>query len=414
MNKILLIGLLLSLTGAGFAQKKNFTYKFYGQVRGDLFYNSRANGEIVDGLFHLYPMDHDYDADGKDLNAQSNGRFYLLYSRLGVDLTGPSIGQVQTSAKIETDFRGTGSSFAILRIRHAYINLAWKRSAILFGQTWHPFFGDVHPEMLNLSTGAPFNAFSRAPQIRYRYNEGAFQLQLAALWQSQYLSVGPATNNVGETATQKSQNFIKKSCVPELALNLDYKAHGWIAGAGLDMTSIVPRTQSNINGKIYKVDERITSLSAEAHVSYKNNGWLVAAKSVYGSNFTQASGVGGYGIVSFDQVDGSQEYTPVRVSASWLNVAYGSKWRPAVMVGYLKNLGCDTPVSGVLGTGVSDGLDQLVSATAELTYNLPHWKFGVEYTLCNAFYGDLTNEARVENTHSVMNHRFVATAIFQF
>ena len=191
MNKILLIGLLLSLTGAGFAQKKNFTYKFYGQVRGDLFYNSRANGEIVDGLFHLYPMDHDYDADGKDLNAQSNGSFYLLYSRLGVDLTGPSIGQVQTSAKIETDFRGTGSSFAILRIRHAYINLAWKRSAILFGQTWHPFFGDVHPEMLNLSTGAPFNAFSRAPQIRYRYTAPHWQFTGTALWQLQYLSQGP-------------------------------------------------------------------------------------------------------------------------------------------------------------------------------------------------------------------------------
>lgn len=55
--------------------KKNFSYKFYGQVRGDLFYNSRANAEIVDGLFHLYPKDVALDADGKDLNASPNGSF---------------------------------------------------------------------------------------------------------------------------------------------------------------------------------------------------------------------------------------------------------------------------------------------------------------------------------------------------
>lgn len=414
LNYLLLAGLLCG-AGMASAQKSGFDYKFYGQVRTDLFYNSRSNSESVDGLFYMYPKDEALDAVGNDLNAQADGNFYTMYSRVGVDVNGPEIGKgIKTSAKLEVDFRGSGTSYYMLRLRHVYFNLAWKKSSLLVGQTWHPFYGEVAPEILNLNMGAPYQPFSRAPQIRYRYNEGAFQLQLAALWQLQYLSVGPASNNVGETATQKSQRFIKNGCVPELALNLDYKANGWIAGGGIDMTSIVPRTQSNIGGKTYKVDERITSISAEAHVSYKNNGWLVAAKSVYGSNFTQASGVGGYGIVSFDQIDGSQEYTPVRVSSTWLNVAYGSKWRPAVMVGYLKNLGCDTPVSGVLGTGVSDGLDQLVSATAELTYNLPNWKFGVEYMLCNAFYGDLTNEARVENTHSVMNHRFVATAVFQF
>ena len=74
------------------AQKKNFTYKFYGQLRGDLFYNTRANAELVDGLFHMYPSDIKPDADGNDLNSVPNSSFYLLYSRLGVDVTGPMIG----------------------------------------------------------------------------------------------------------------------------------------------------------------------------------------------------------------------------------------------------------------------------------------------------------------------------------
>ena len=83
--------------------KKNFSYKFYGQVRGDLFYNSRANAEIVDGLFHLYPKDVALDADGKDLNASPNGSFYLLYSRLGIDVQGPKVGSAKTSLKLEAD-----------------------------------------------------------------------------------------------------------------------------------------------------------------------------------------------------------------------------------------------------------------------------------------------------------------------
>ena len=34
-------------------------------------------------------------------------------------------------------------------------------------------------------------------------------------------------------------------------------------------------------------------------------------------------------------------------------------------------------------------LNQLVTAGAELTYNVPHWKFGLEYTLSSAWYGSL-------------------------
>ena len=86
------------------AQKKNFTYKFYGFVRGDLFYNTRANMAPVDGNFYLYPLDKKTDADGKDLNGTPNGSFYTFTSRLGLDATGPNIGTARTSAKVEMDF----------------------------------------------------------------------------------------------------------------------------------------------------------------------------------------------------------------------------------------------------------------------------------------------------------------------
>ena len=63
------------------------------------------------------------------------------------------------------------------------------------------------------------------------------------------------------------------------------------------------------------------------------------------------------------------------------------------------------------GTGTN--VDQLLSGTAELTYNVPHWKLGVEYNLTSAWYGSLNHSnGKVVDTHSVSNNRLVATALF--
>lgn len=412
-KKYLLLAALVGMSAGAMAQKKGFSYKFYGQVRADLFYNTRTNSETVDGLFYMYPLDKLPDADGNDLNDQGNGNLYALYSRVGVDVAGPMLGKARTSAKVEVDFRGSGTSYSLFRLRHAYFNLDWGTSALLVGQTWHPLYGDVAPEILNLNMGAPFQPFSRAPQVRYRFIRKHFQLTASAIWQSQYLSVGPASDKAGETSTSKSQNFIKNSCVPEFYVGMDYRRPELIAGAGVHVSSIRPRTKSVVGSDTYKVDERVTGVSAEAHLKYTHERFLLSAKSVLGTNLTQTSTVGGYGITSVDPRTGEQTYTPLRTSATWLNVAYGKTWRPALFFGYLKNLGASTEVSDVLGIGTN--LDQLLNATAELTYNRGNWKLGAEYSLCNAWYGDeFSAKAKALSSHTVMNHRVVMTAIYQF
>ena len=52
------LALLVGVSGSVFAQKKGFDYKFYGQVRTDLFYNTRSNSETVDGLFYMLSLIH--------------------------------------------------------------------------------------------------------------------------------------------------------------------------------------------------------------------------------------------------------------------------------------------------------------------------------------------------------------------
>ena len=139
MKKYILIFLCLMMVSGSFAQIKDFKFKFYGQIRTDLYYNSRANEETVDGLFYMYPKDKVRDEDGNDLNGTPSSNFYTLYSRLGVDVTGPKLGTAKTSAKIEADFRGTGTSYSVVRLRHAYLNLDWGKSA---STIWRCFSAD--------------------------------------------------------------------------------------------------------------------------------------------------------------------------------------------------------------------------------------------------------------------------------
>ena len=101
MKKHLILSACLIMAISSFAQKKDFSYKFYGQIRTDLYYNSRANEETVDGLFYMYPKDEVFDSNGRDLNATANGSFYTLYTRLGLDVKGPKLGRAMTSAKVE-------------------------------------------------------------------------------------------------------------------------------------------------------------------------------------------------------------------------------------------------------------------------------------------------------------------------
>lgn len=409
MKKISVLLLLTTVATSAFAQIKDFDFKIYGQVRGDLFYNSRANEESVDGLFYSYPKDHNYDAAGNDLNDTDNSNMYLLYTRLGLDLKGPKIGNANTTAKIEFDFRGSGSTLSVVRLRHAYFNLNWGKSSVLVGQTWNPLYGDVAPQILNLNMGSPFQPFGRAPQVRYRFNNSALQLTAAAVWQSQYLSNGP---------DGKSNKYIKNSCIPEFYFGADYKTSNFIIGAGVDVLSLVPRTQSTVTTEdgtalTYKVDERITTISGEVHMKYTSPLWYIAAKSVLGSNLTQTSMLGGYGVKSVDEVTGEQKYSPNRNSSSWVNVVYGKKWKGGVFFGYMKNLGTDDAVSKMYGTGTN--VDQLISGSAEITYNIPHWKIGVEYNYTSAYYGDLNNSnGKIINTHSVGNNRIVASVLYTF
>lgn len=408
MKRLLVALLCICATISLTAQKKNFSYVFYGFVRGDLFYNTRSNMAPVDGNFYLYPLDKQLDAEGKDLNSVPNGSFYTFTSRLGIDVKGPDLGKIHTTAKIETDFGGFSGNTTVLRIRQAYVALDWRRHRLLVGQTWHPLFGSVVPDVLNLSTGAPFQPFNREPQLMYQYAAKGIKLTASLLWQLQYLSSGPKG---------ASEDYIKNSGIPEMFAGADFTfSSGWMIGAGIHLLSLAPRTSSEWKGKTYKVNERMTALSYEAHLKYSGRNFTFAVKSLMASALDHTALLGGYGVCGVNAETGEQQYTPFRHSTTWLNVTYGRKWKPGFFVGYTKNLGSLQPlvaVDKIYGAGLD--IDQLLTFNVNLSYNLPHWQFGFEYCPATAYYGttDLKT-GRAVDTHAVTNHRLLGLVMYYF
>ena len=407
MRKHILSILLLCAVSA-MGQVPGMEYDFYGFIRADLFYNTRKSVAPVDGNFYLFPLDKALDADGKDLNQSASGDFISYTSRLGLNVKGPRLGNGKVSANIEVDFGGSGKVGAVLRLRKAYVACDWDKHQVLVGQTWHPLFGSVVPDMLNLSTGAPFQPFNRSPQLRYQYKAKNFLLTASALWQIQYTSCGPS----GKTA-----DYMKNSMVPELYLGADWRGvPGLTLGGGAHLISLTPRTESEWKNAIYKVNERMTTTSYEMHAMYRTANWYVVAKSLLASSLDHTALLGGYGVHAIDAANGRQKYTPFRHSVSWFNLAYGKKWKPSLFIGLTKNLGTDKELVSektVYGSGLD--IDTLMDIQLALSYNTAHLQVGIEGSLCTAWYGDIDKRnGKVGHTHDVSNCRILGLLMYYF
>lgn len=415
MKKLILVFVLITILIPLRAQNNDnkLKFEFYGFFRGDICYDNRISAAANEGLFFLYPLDINPDANGEDLNAQASLSLYSFNTRPGVNVSGLKIFNADATARVEADFAGFGGQYgnsSILRIRLAYMKLQWEKANLLIGQDWHPFFGPVIPGQISLNTGAPFNAFYRSPQIRFNYNFNKLAVSGSVLYQFQMTSQGPAG---------KSTSYQKNALIPEFAVTADYKTESLIFGAGFDVLTLKPRTQSSWNGRIYKVDEILHSLSYTAYIQYNYNLFSASAKTTYGQNRSDLSMLGGYGIKEINSETGEQKYTNFNSSANWLNLSYGKKYKVNFLAGYSKNLGSAdalTENSALYGEGMT--IDDLTRLAGSFTYNVPHFQLGFEYEFSRVNYGDSRTydwkKGKYDSTHSVNSSRILAIIAYLF
>ena len=299
-----------------------------GFARIDYIYDTRQTSEAVEGLFTFYPMNRQFDANGKDINGAPVTNFVSIASRLCTRFYGPDVLKARSSAYIEFDFTGTSNTNGV-RLRQAYTNLAWAKSNLLLGRSWHPLAMGCVPNVVALNTGAPFWAFNRSDQIRFDYKPDNLLLSLFAVFQSDYASLGPSPGTADVSV--KSPTYLRNALWPEFAVHFAYKTPSFQAGAIATVKSIKPRLYTMADytipgGLKYKTDEKLTSYAAQAYVQYQYDRWILKAQATYTQNTTESLMIGGYAVSAIDPTTGHETYTPTQYMNYWINVDYGKKW----------------------------------------------------------------------------------------
>lgn len=262
--------------------------KFYGFLRLDLDFDSQRPNIAQTPLFITSP---DPAAGGID---RGNFSMHPRLTRFGIDYSGPQIeklGDAKLSGKLETDFENGGSeSRQIIRIRHAFLQLAWKDFSILAGQTWDtvsPLFPTVNNDTLQWNAG---NVGDRRPQLRAAYEPKAGRGKLS-------LTGGIGLTGAIDAADLDNNGFRdgEESRLPDFQGRVGYSfplsqdrsaSFGFSGFYGFMETSRLVAGRTDFHSQLLNLD---FTLPLASHLTLRGEGW-------WGRNMSDIRGGAGQGI----------------------------------------------------------------------------------------------------------------------
>ena len=378
-----------------------------GHIGTDLFWDTRQVVESRDGLLLFYPDNVKKDINDKDINARPSFNFLALNSRLTVRIKAPDALGAKVSGMVEGWFAGiSNNDMNGFAMRHAFIKMEWERTNLLMGQTWHPLFTEYcFANTVAGSAGAPFQAFSRAPQIRFvkRFSKEkikSWEISKIMLYinaQRDFLSFGSAGN---------SSSYLRNSAMPELGAQYIFEhqtsSHYLLLGLGIDYKYIIPRvvTDSNVytrNG--VHAPTAIVFISYEKYLP-ENTNFGIKAKGLYGQACNEFLLLGGYAYKYYDNnplnpnID--YNYTTINTLAAWIDIyAKIKQWEVGLFGGYTQNLGSMKNIQDWNNPNsyFSRGYDiaYLYRISARAIYKVKKLQFGLEPEYTTACYGDTRN-----------------------
>ena len=414
--------------------------KPYGFIRNYLTFDSRKTYTVIGGEYNMIPYDEKWNADhSEDLNAVPSMQLQALTSRFGFDIRGPQWRGMHLNGKLEGDFGGFGTTNSVLRLRLAYVKLETQGSklknqnSLLLGQDWHPLSGDIMPEVLGMAAGAPFRPHSRTPQIRatqeFKIHDSEFIIGYSAalLWQLQYMNNGPASAT--DPASAAGISYANNALWPEAYIGLIIQNPFLKFVLGVDSQLLRPRTHAaGSDGVVRKVDETVESITPTLYFRILNPKFDIQFRTLLAQNTSHLNQLCGYAVTGLHD-DGSWNYQPLRNSISYLNIAYGRKYRANLFVGYIKNLGAPSDLHDFGTAGVPSyliymkggtdftGLNSIYRIAPSVSYNVKAFNFGLEYEWTACTYGDISADGSIsnnDNLHQVSNHRICALVKYNF
>jgi len=159
------VGLLPAESSEPSKEKKSLwsslDVQFYGYIKGDAAYDT---SRTTTGNFVVWTDSEAAKDNDDEFNLTANE------TRLGLAISGPKNGRIETSGRVEFDLYGNAAAEnkAAFQMRHAYLNILWPESrfSILGGQTWD-VISPLNPSTLNYTVlWDAGNIGYRRPQIR--------------------------------------------------------------------------------------------------------------------------------------------------------------------------------------------------------------------------------------------------------
>jgi hypothetical protein len=419
--------LMLMVTSIASGQDKKeepkFGITFSGLLKTDFFYDSRQAVSIREGHFLLYPENKKPDLYGNDINAKDHFGILSIQSRLTGKITGPDLLKAKTSALVEADFFGNeNASFPDvngLRLRHAIIKLNWNNTELLVGQYWHPLFiPECFPDVVSINTGAPFQPFSRNPQIRLTQKVNNIKLIVAATSQRDFSSNGP---------DGASPKYLSNAVLPDMNVHLQYsglfnETNEFLIGAGAEYKQLVPRlfSQSDKNLKdgvdsIYIAsDEHISSYAVTLYSKLRLKSVTIKAYAIFGGNLFDQVMLGGYSVSSVNISNQmSYEYAPVKNMSVWTDLSTNGKTQVGLFAGYTRNLGTENDNTEVYYSRGSN-INYVFRVAPRIVFNMSKLRISTELEYTSAQYGKTDTKGVVNSNLITVSNLRVLTAMYYF
>lgn len=433
MKKVLIILFVLPL----FIQAQNkpeepkFGITFSGFVKTDAFYDTRQTINIREGHFLLYPDNLLLDADKVDINAKPSFNMLSIQSRLKGAITGPEAFGAKTSGVMEADFFGNSGSGLDdvngFRLRHAFVKMNWKTTELLVGQYWHPMFiAESFPGTVSFNTGAPFQPFSRNPQIRLTKSIGGLKLIGCVFSQRDFTSLGPeytvsATTNKYVATSVASSKYLRNSGIPDAHFQVQYKSDSLhlMVGAGIDYKTITPElyTVNNASTKRFTSDQTLSSLSVIGFVNLKLKPVSVKLEGIYAQNAYDMVMIGGYAVKEInDTATGKKEYTNLNTGSVWFDInTNGKKIQVGLFAGYTRNMGSSDTITGAIYSRGSN-IDYVYRVAPRVIFISGKVNIALECEYTFAMYGTANGDKKGKSTNNkaVANTRGLLAFIYNF
>lgn len=404
-------------------EEPKYGISFSGFVKSDVFYDTRQNVSIREGHFLLYPENEFMDANNKDINAGSNFNMLSIQSRLRGVITGPEAFGAKTSGVIEADFFGNASAGLDdvngFRLRHGFVKLNWKKTELLAGQYWHPMFiAEAFPAVISFNTGAPFQPFSRNPQVRLTHKIGPLSLIAAIFSQRDFTSVGPTSSTV--TTAAASSKYMRNSGIPNAHFQIQFKPDSaeHVFGAGVDYKTLKPDLYTTVGTKNYKSDQTISSISAIGFAKLKFKPITIILEGVYAQNAYDMVMIGGYAVKEIsDTITGKKEFTNLNTGSFWTDIqTNGKKIQVGLFAGYTMNLGSADSIKTASIYARGSNIDNIYRVAPRVVFIAGKLNIALEIEHTVATYGKANGDSKGKVTEgkAIANTRALLAFIYKF